>query len=47
MPTFPQWFVPAVLGATFISIGGIRLYGALAGSGGGKDDPAAQRPCGP
>ena len=38
MTTFPEWFPPAVVGATFTTIGLLKVYGFSKGivGGGGK-----------
>ncbi len=46
MPTFSDWFPPALAGATFTALGGLKLFGALRGTVGGRDKPLFEYVCG-
>ena len=39
MISFTDWFVPALIGATFTLIGSLKLYGSSKGVVGGVDKP--------
>ncbi len=44
--TFADWFIPGLIGTTFVLIGCLKLYGLRMGSVGGADKAFAQRLCG-
>ncbi len=46
MISFTDWFVPALIGATFTLIALLKLYGLSRGVVGGADKPFATRLCG-
>jgi hypothetical protein len=46
MTSFIDWFVPALVGLTFTSVGALKLYGYFRGVVGGADKPFATRLCG-
>jgi hypothetical protein len=46
MPSFSEWFPPALAGVLFTAIGAAKLYGLWRGVVGGHDKPVAQRLCG-
>jgi hypothetical protein len=46
MLSFTDWFVPALMGATFTLIGSLKLYGLSGGVVGGADRPFVARLCG-
>jgi hypothetical protein len=43
---FINWFVPAWVGATFILMGALKLYGFVRGTVGGADKPFMTKLCG-
>jgi hypothetical protein len=46
MISFTDWFVPALIGATFTLIGSLKLYGLSRGVVGGADKPFVPKLCG-
>jgi hypothetical protein len=46
MISFTDWFVPALIGATFTLIGSLKLYGLSRGVVGGADKPFVTQLCG-
>jgi hypothetical protein len=46
MTSFTDWFVPALLGATFTLLGCLKLYGLSKGVVGGADKPLGAKVCG-
>jgi hypothetical protein len=46
MIPFPDWLVPAVIGATFTLLGAMKLYGLSVGIVGGADKPFVTKLCG-
>jgi hypothetical protein len=46
MDKFLDWFLFAVVGATFTVFGSLKLYGVLRGIEGGREKPAFQYLCG-
>ena len=43
---FINWFVPAWIGATFVLMGALKLYGLARGVVGGADKPFVTKLCG-
>ena len=46
MISFIDWFIPAFIGATFILMGTLKLYGFVRGVVGGADKPFVTKLCG-
>jgi hypothetical protein len=46
MISFTDWFVPALIGATFTLLGFLKLYGLSRGVVGGADKPFVTKLCG-
>jgi hypothetical protein len=46
MISFTDWFVPALIGATFTLLGSLKLYGLFTGVVGGADKPFVTKLCG-
>jgi hypothetical protein len=46
MISFPDWFIPALIGVIFTLIGSLKLYGLSRGVVGGADKPFVTRLCG-
>ncbi|MBI3407453.1 MAG: hypothetical protein HY040_03745 [Planctomycetes bacterium] len=46
MISFSDWFVPALIGATFTLLGAVKIYGLSRGVVGGADKPFVTRLCG-
>jgi hypothetical protein len=46
MISFTDWFVPALIGATFTLVGALKLYGLSTGVVGGADKPLVTKLCG-
>jgi hypothetical protein len=46
MISFTDWFIPALIGVTFMLIGSLKLYGLSKGVVGGADKPFITKLCG-
>jgi len=46
MISFADWWVPALIGATFTLLGSLKLYGLSKGVVGGADKPFVTQLCG-
>ena len=46
MIALADWVVPAVIGATFMLMGSLKLYGLAMGVVGGADKPLVTKLCG-